>query len=42
MSLTWRYALCGKNAAWAVACFGAFAMSLLQMARVSRFLYFQF
>ena len=30
------------SAAWAAACFGLFVISLLQMARVSQFLYFQF
>jgi D-alanyl-lipoteichoic acid acyltransferase DltB (MBOAT superfamily) len=35
--LGWR-----PGTAWALACFGAFAVSLMQMTRVSPFLYFQF
>jgi D-alanyl-lipoteichoic acid acyltransferase DltB (MBOAT superfamily) len=30
------------SAAWAAACFGLFVISLLQMTRISQFLYFQF
>ncbi len=35
--ISWR-----PSAAWAAACFGLFVISLLQMTRVSQFLYFQF
>jgi hypothetical protein len=37
LAIRWR-----PTAAWATACVGLFVASLLQMTRVSQFLYFQF
>jgi hypothetical protein len=37
LRIGWR-----PSAAWATACFGLFVISMLQMTRVSQFLYFRF